>query len=954
MVDNNANIPTNPTNPMRAQSAPPREHPLDPNAAPRINQRVAVSLTRSTPRSKDFGNHSDHHSGPVSKADDTTGRNREAFDQWHATHFAYDHPGKDRERGTIEEFLKKFVPSPVTVPSNPVLEQELFSLAKNIPMVVEPTTYVPTITLLDKCQEDMDDDKKINFGDTSRVKLPGPTEYDHFTGPDILGPYPGRPAITSNHSWDKYCIAIEAKIHSDPVDQTPANIPAFKHNVDTLAQLVKNGRNLLFASSSCYVFVIGIYCGTRQIRIHRFDHSGSVSCGFDYFNKPHIIREFLWRLVNPHHGIPNTIVGWDETIRIPSDKDIQKMTRIIKPSYGWLTINKQDCKWLKIRVNRESFKSRMNDTSLPSSVNDSADDPVDSMDGSSLSSSNGLSDDLADSRAVSSSPSSDNQTDSNLDLAFGSSPLSSLESSDGVPVSLPSPSNSSSHSLAKPIPQENSYYDLEGITFGPPLYKSSGLVSRATYVTRILVEIPGQGYHVFVLKDSWHQLIRKPESDYYERIQQRFPELKMQPRFAWVKEIYPDIDSKPNWIPGLAEYYGYLDLSSISPKDAEIRGHTTATRRLLKGDPLSERGRGRSLTGPVGGYIADFRSTKDLVTVIRDAVIGHFIARSCGVLHRDISDGNILVGNISGQLRGFLHDFDYATFIECDLDTPQDKIAVRSRIEDLKILTGTPQFMAIDILAKQQHLPHHDLESFYWVMVWILLRYGQHQHVEGSQACTNLFDHASDSVARTFKHSWVKEYDEPLTMQSNVPLSTLMKYLRRIFERYHRKKKEETIPQHEKFAKGLDIMIKSEGWPNDDQRVNYSGSSQLQADKYTFHKKDSSHSAPRRSERIAIANAQEGIIPSEGIALGSNVPTSTNVTPLDDLEGASVGSSDSGLSALSRPLVPNAKQKDQDVEAPPSWLFQSRKRRKSLADEEHINKKSRSEQSSWHPDDDAE
>ncbi|KAF8996045.1 hypothetical protein BDQ17DRAFT_963620 [Cyathus striatus] len=488
------------------------------------------------------------------------------------------------------------------------------------------------------------------------LKIPGPAGYDHFTGPSILGPYPGQPVHIPNHSWDKYSLAIEVKFDADPVNQPANKVPADNRNVETIAQLVKNGRNFLFASSSCYAFVIGMYYATRQMRIYRFDHSSSVSCSFYYDTKPHILRDFLWRVVNPHHGIPNTVVGWDETIRIPSDEDIVKFKEIIKPLHPSLIINKDDCRWMKVRLSRAGFESRMNETGLrstsstpPMAVDSGDPDPSDLTE------------------LISSNP--NNSENSQADTC-----LHSKDSKECHPE------------LTYQDVEDPRYYNLEGLTFGTPLYKYSGLVSRATYVTRILIKVPGHGHHIFVLKDSWHQRNRRPESEYYEKIKERFLDLKTRPEFAWVKRMYPDIDSKPNWIPGLAEYYGCLKLSEVSPQWSVIRGHTTTSRRLLTGNDVSDRVRVRTLTGPVGGHIADFVKTKDFVTVIRDAIIGHYVARECGVLHRDISVGNILVENIGGQVRGFLHDFDCATFYECNLDAAGQRAQLDNLKYDLKMV----------------------------------------------------------------------------------------------------------------------------------------------------------------------------------------------------------------------------------------------------------------------------
>ena len=66
-------------------------------------------------------------------------------------------------------------------------------------------------------------------------------------------------------------------------------------------------------------------------------------------------------------------------------------------------------------------------------------------------------------------------------------------------------------------------------------------------------------------------------------------------------------------------------------------------------------------------------------------ILGHWIAEKAGVLHRDVSLGNILIADnpLGNLFRGFLHDFDYSSMVEFisgvieeikkDPDVPEDK-----------------------------------------------------------------------------------------------------------------------------------------------------------------------------------------------------------------------------------------------------------------------------------------
>jgi len=116
-------------------------------------------------------------------------------------------------------------------------------------------------------------------------------------------------------------------------------------------------------------------------------------------------------------------------------------------------------------------------------------------------------------------------------------------------------------------------------------------------------------------------------------------------------------------------------------------------------------------------------------------IIAHEAACAAGVLHRDISAGNIMIvdddePNVKG---GILIDWDLSKVI----DPPDERSTARqytrtvSKVSDAvhllstDISQGTWQFMAAD-LVQRSTTPHtfvHDLESAFWVMFWIVLSY---------------------------------------------------------------------------------------------------------------------------------------------------------------------------------------------------------------------------------------
>jgi serine/threonine protein kinase len=84
---------------------------------------------------------------------------------------------------------------------------------------------------------------------------------------------------------------------------------------------------------------------------------------------------------------------------------------------------------------------------------------------------------------------------------------------------------------------------------------------------------------------------------------------------------------------------------------------------------------------------------------------GHESLYRAGILHRDISHGNIMLSEQDGD--GFLIDLDHAIRL---VEHKPSKGARK---------TGTGVFMAIQVLMGEHHTFKHDLESFFWVLFWL-------------------------------------------------------------------------------------------------------------------------------------------------------------------------------------------------------------------------------------------
>ena len=82
-----------------------------------------------------------------------------------------------------------------------------------------------------------------------------------------------------------------------------------------------------------------------------------------------------------------------------------------------------------------------------------------------------------------------------------------------------------------------------------------------------------------------------------------------------------------------------------------------------------------------------------------------------GILHRDISENNIIITDPeqTDGFEGMLIDLDLAKLLPSKRSGAWHK-------------TGTMEFMAIQVLQGADHTYRHDLESFFYVLLWMCTR----------------------------------------------------------------------------------------------------------------------------------------------------------------------------------------------------------------------------------------
>lgn len=99
--------------------------------------------------------------------------------------------------------------------------------------------------------------------------------------------------------------------------------------------------------------------------------------------------------------------------------------------------------------------------------------------------------------------------------------------------------------------------------------------------------------------------------------------------------------------------------------------------------------------------ITEARSRVALLEAMRRCILSHQRILEKGILHCDISPGNI-------YWNGIIADFERSAFLGADGSS-----GVYNR--------GTKPFKAIGVLRGEENSFMHDLESFFWVLFWICI-----------------------------------------------------------------------------------------------------------------------------------------------------------------------------------------------------------------------------------------
>jgi serine/threonine protein kinase len=115
------------------------------------------------------------------------------------------------------------------------------------------------------------------------------------------------------------------------------------------------------------------------------------------------------------------------------------------------------------------------------------------------------------------------------------------------------------------------------------------------------------------------------------------------------------------------------------------------------------------------------------------------------ILHRDISLNNLMLRKEGGKVYAVLNDFDRAVNADVQGQSSNQR-------------TGTKPFMAIDLLTPLPpvYMYRHDLESLFYVLVWITSRF--HDGVEIEEPPLGHWEDR-DEIVRAFKLSFLMQVE---------------------------------------------------------------------------------------------------------------------------------------------------------------------------------------------------
>ncbi|KAI0656833.1 hypothetical protein C8Q70DRAFT_1009106 [Cubamyces menziesii] len=273
------------------------------------------------------------------------------------------------------------------------------------------------------------------------------------------------------------------------------------------------------------------------------------------------------------------------------------------------------------------------------------------------------------------------------------------------------------------------------VTISQPIGASLSLFGRGTSVWYVIPETEATNSKisrptVYILKNAWRPASRLGEYLIYTRM---LTHAEVAATSAIARPLAGG-DVEGNLRGGVVD-------ESLTISIGAIR-HSHSASSSLEVDAVLH----RMVLKDYGLPLHKFRTILEMLRAVRAVVKGHRVLARAGILHRNISPGNIMIrlsnpqvkrdqfGKLSlehsqpegpTQSAGFLMDFEFAS-----LPNGEDRVGQSSDINSLPKdgMTGQGLFMATEVLISVArdiaiiHTASHDLQSVLWAILYAIYR----------------------------------------------------------------------------------------------------------------------------------------------------------------------------------------------------------------------------------------
>lgn len=304
----------------------------------------------------------------------------------------------------------------------------------------------------------------------------------------------------------------------------------------------------------------------------------------------------------------------------------------------------------------------------------------------------------------------------------------------------------------------------ETIILEKPIRQTASIVGRSTSCWAAhLKEDPAKR---FIVKDTWQlpesvdegELLKKARNSGIENIAKYYHHYRVQVDGKF-DDVLKNIRSgfKPKWSGAISKRVVF---TKNDEHDTKVAGHKRKRGSIPRRPAISIRAfqtnriHHRMIISTIGKPLHKIESLENLLKALKCCIECHESLVKIHIWHRDITIYNLLCAD-DEEYKGFLIDLDAA--MEIDPENP-------SKATGAAEATTARAFMAIKSLrgTKYRYTPSHDLESFFWVLLWLCLHYND----DGAKIANDEYDqwnYASDRILRKLKVGTI--YNEEMFLE---------------------------------------------------------------------------------------------------------------------------------------------------------------------------------------------